>query len=424
MLGISWGIVSVVMLLAYGDGFHAGARRAASGAPSATASSVIWPGPDQHAGRRRARRQAHPHHACRRAAIGELPLVKASSPEFMQRVPDGLGRRSRRATACAAWPPSYGVMRSQRRAGRAASSTPRTCGCSAAWCSSAARWRRKLFGNAPPVGETIRIDGHGRSRSSACRRRRCSSRTTSARQGIASSSRTRRRASSGTPSTSTLLVYQAVDAALRAAGDAAGARKRSASGCGFDPADERALRMFGSARPQEITAGITLGLKLVLDVHRRADAGHRRRRRDEHHVRLGAPSARARSACARRSARGAARSCCSSCSRAWPRRSPAAPSASLSPGLLVWLLSPRPFLSELLDDATRRHRHPPGALAELLGHLRGDPDGRRPGQRLRAGAARARGSTRSRRCATSRFPRWRGSIPSLPANSTLRGCLS
>ena len=44
MLGISWGIVSVVMLLAYGNGFHDGARAPASAAPSATASRSIWPG--------------------------------------------------------------------------------------------------------------------------------------------------------------------------------------------------------------------------------------------------------------------------------------------------------------------------------------------------------------------------------------------
>ena len=33
---------------------------------------------------------------------------------------------------------------------------------------------------------------------------------------------------------------------------------------GFDPADERALRLFGSSQTAEITQGITLGLKLVL----------------------------------------------------------------------------------------------------------------------------------------------------------------
>ena len=40
--------------------------------------------------------------------------------------------------------------------------------------------------------------------------------------------------------------------------------------------------------------------------------------------------------------------------RARRPRSPAASSASLLSSALVWLLSPRPFLSELLDDTTRR----------------------------------------------------------------------
>ena len=60
-----------------------------------------------------------------------------------------------------------------------------------------------------------------------------------------------------------------------------------------------------------------------------------------------------RSAYERRSARPGVRSCCSSCSKGWSRRSPA---ASIGIGLsyfLVWLLSPRPFLAELLDDASR-----------------------------------------------------------------------
>ena len=46
-------------------------------------------------------------------------------------------------------------------------------------------------------------------------------------------------------------------------------------------------------------------------------------------------------------------SCCSSCSRASPPASPAAPSASCCRYALVWMFSPRPFLSELLDDTTQ-----------------------------------------------------------------------
>jgi putative ABC transport system permease protein len=59
------------------------------------------------------------------------------------------------------------------------------------------------------------------------------------------------------------MVYQAVDPALEAKAraqvmDALGKR------LGFDPRDERAIEIFGSAQTQEITDGIVLGLKLVL----------------------------------------------------------------------------------------------------------------------------------------------------------------
>jgi hypothetical protein len=95
--------------------------------------------PDQHAVGRRARRQAHPHAAGRRAKrSGQLPLVKSVEPEFFNRhrgLADEAGVVLARAVA-----PAYGHMRSQvPRSG--ASSTPRTCGCSGARCSSAARWR-------------------------------------------------------------------------------------------------------------------------------------------------------------------------------------------------------------------------------------------------------------------------------------------
>jgi hypothetical protein len=118
----------------------------------------------------------------------------------------------------------------------------------------------------------------------------------------------------------------------------------------FNP-DDRALRIFGSAELQKITAGIVLGLKLVLYVHRRADARHRRRRRDEHHVRVGH---RAHARDRLRKALGARRS-------AHPHAVPARGLTTTFAGgalgvalsyVLVWLTSPRPFLSEILDDTT------------------------------------------------------------------------
>ena len=66
MLGISWGIVSVVVLLAYGEGFNQALLRGFQGA-FGDGVSIDVPGPDQHAVGRRARRQADPDAARRRA---------------------------------------------------------------------------------------------------------------------------------------------------------------------------------------------------------------------------------------------------------------------------------------------------------------------------------------------------------------------
>ena len=62
---------------------------------------------------------------------------------------------------------------------------------------------------------------------------------------------------------STVMVYQAVDATKEAQ---ATAQVKALLGkrLNFNPGDERALRMFGSTQTAEITAGIVLGLKLVL----------------------------------------------------------------------------------------------------------------------------------------------------------------
>jgi putative ABC transport system permease protein len=61
----------------------------------------------------------------------------------------------------------------------------------------------------------------------------------------------------------TVMVYQAVDASKE---DQATKHVKEALGkrLGFDPHDDRALRLFGSTQTAEVTAGITLGLKLVL----------------------------------------------------------------------------------------------------------------------------------------------------------------
>src|ERR1044071_6052648 len=81
MLGISWGIVSVVMLLAYGEGFNQALLRGFRGAFS-DGVTIMFPGQtSMPAGGRRVQ-----FRLADAQAVGELPLVSAWSPEFMQDV--------------------------------------------------------------------------------------------------------------------------------------------------------------------------------------------------------------------------------------------------------------------------------------------------------------------------------------------------
>lgn len=156
MLGISWGIVSVVMLLAYGNGFQdaimVGFRNAFG-----EGTAVLWPGQTsmQAGGQRAGRRlRLKPEDV---ALLTELPAVKFASPEYVNRLPIVFGDRTvtqpvRGVNVV------YGAMRHERPGhgqGR--------------WLTDddvAERRRvafigyevaRKLFGAQYAVGQTIRI---------------------------------------------------------------------------------------------------------------------------------------------------------------------------------------------------------------------------------------------------------------------------
>ncbi|MGE3191615.1 MAG: ABC transporter permease, partial [Vicinamibacterales bacterium] len=62
---------------------------------------------------------------------------------------------------------------------------------------------------------------------------------------------------------STVMVYQAVDPSLEAQATAQ-VRQLLGTRLGFVPDDERAVRMFGSTQTAQIASGMVLGLKLVL----------------------------------------------------------------------------------------------------------------------------------------------------------------
>src|SRR5947207_15456941 len=112
MLGISWGIISVVVLLAYGNGFG-GALDAGFRGAFSDGTVVSFPGQTSlQAGGERAGTRVRVT-ADDVMAIGELPLVKNVSPEFMQQFPIVYGNKQSnhliRGVAA-----SYGTMRSER----------------------------------------------------------------------------------------------------------------------------------------------------------------------------------------------------------------------------------------------------------------------------------------------------------------------
>ena len=156
MLGISWGIVSVVVLLAYGEGFNQAILRGFQGAYG-DGVSIVWPGQtSMQAGGERAGRPVRLR-LSDAEVLDEIPLVKAWSPEYMLDLPVSYGvkQASYRARGVA---PSYGTMRTQpAAAGRFIDAEDVRLQRRVVFLGSTVAL--KLFGNLPAVGETVRIRG-------------------------------------------------------------------------------------------------------------------------------------------------------------------------------------------------------------------------------------------------------------------------
>ena len=157
MLGISWGIISVVVLLAYGDGFR-GALDAGFRGAFSDGTVITFPGQTslQAGGERAGRRlRVTPDDVL---AIGELPLVKNVSPEFMQEASIVYGNKqsSHLVRGVAA---SYGVMRAEKpqAGGRFLDEEDVRLRRRVAFIGTEVE--RKLLGGIPPVGQTIRVAG-------------------------------------------------------------------------------------------------------------------------------------------------------------------------------------------------------------------------------------------------------------------------
>ena len=348
MLGISWGIISVVVLLAYGNGFR-GALDAGFRGAFSDGTVVTFPGQTslQAGGERAGKRvRVSPDDVI---AMGELPLVKNVSPEFMKEAPIGYGNRvsSHLVRGVSA---AYGVMRAEQPqpGGRFLDEEDVRLRRRVAFIGSEVQ--RKLFGGIPPVGETLRIAGQPFEIVGVLEEKVQLSNYNRPDKYCVFIPWTTMSSLADTRFVNTF-VWQAVSPMMESkATDQV--KEFLAKRYRYNPADERALNMFGSTKSNEIAAGITGGLKLVLTfigVLTLAIGGvgimnimfvNVQERTREIGVRKALGAKRSEillqfllEGLATTFAGGTI-------------------GIALSAGL-VWLLSPRPFLAELLDDASR-----------------------------------------------------------------------
>ncbi len=156
MLGISWGIVTVVLLMAYGNGFQ---RALMYGFRNAFSPGTVLVGGGQtsmqaggeRSGRRIALKQADVD------ALSELGTLKFVSPEYMQSVPITYGLRQTTAGVRGV-APEYAIMRTETAEhGRFLTHEDVEGRRRVAFLGYEVA--RRLFSNIPPVGENIRING-------------------------------------------------------------------------------------------------------------------------------------------------------------------------------------------------------------------------------------------------------------------------
>ena len=346
MLGISWGIVSVVMLLAYGEGFNQAILRGFNGAFGDGVSIVFAGQTSMQSGGERAGKRIRMRLADAEA-VGQLPLVKSWSPEFFNQAT--VAWRTKQAGYLArAVAPAYGHMRSQVAAsGRFIDAEDVRLQRRSVFIGSEVAI--KLFGNSPPVGETVRINGMAFTVVGVMKEKiQLSNYNRPDKESVFIPYTTAGRMWN-TEYLNTL-VFEAMDPTLTSrttnqVKDVLGKRLR------FNAADPRALRIFGSAELQNITAGIVLGLKLVLSfigVLTLAIGGV-----GVMNIMFVSVTERTREIGLRK-ALGAKRSAILTqflLEGLTTTFAGGALGVALS-YVLVWLTSPRPFLSEILDDTT------------------------------------------------------------------------
>ena len=348
MLGISWGIISVVVLLAYGEGFRRAIEVGMRGA-YADGTVIVWPGQTSlQAGGERAGKRVRVT-VDDVLAMSDLPLVKAVSPEIFRNFPIVYGNRTSSHLVRAVGAP-YGTMRSEKAlpGGRFIDGEDVRLRRRVAFIGSEVQ--RKLFSGIPPVGETIRIAGQPFEIIGVGEEKVQLSNYNQPDKYCVFIPFTTMTGLSEAKYVSTFL-WQASSPFLEPQATQQ-VREFFANRYRYNPLDERALNMFGSAKINETVDPIINGLKVVLGfigVLTLAIGGvgimnimfvNVQERTKEIGVRKALGATRGEillqfllEGLATTFAGGII-------------------GISLSYGL-VWLVSPRPFLAELLDDTRR-----------------------------------------------------------------------
>ena len=259
MLGISWGIIAVVVLLAYGNGVAAAMDTGFRGA-FGDGVTLVFPGQtSQQAGGERAGRAIRLKLADAEAA-GASPFVKAWSPEYFKDMT--ISWRARQSNYLVRGvAPAYGSIRNQKpSAGRFLTAEDVQLQRRVAFIGSEVA--RKLFQGQPAVGETIRLNGTPFEVIGVQKEK----------VQLANYQRPDKFCVFIPHTTAgqlwdteylNVFVYQSLDASVD---ERASRQVMSVLGerLHFDPADTRALNTFGSKQTSAITGGIVIALKVVL----------------------------------------------------------------------------------------------------------------------------------------------------------------
>jgi putative ABC transport system permease protein len=259
MLGIAWGIVTVVLLMAYGNGFHSALVYGFRGAYSDGTVVVFGGQTSLQAGGERAGKPVRMIEEDAEA-IKELGLIKYASPEYIRTLVIAYGNRQTSA-AVRGVAPEYAIMRNEvAETGRFINQEDADKRRRVVFLG--VEVARKLFGNSSPVGETVRINGMSFEV--------CGLMAEKVQMGTYYS-----------PDKycvfiphSTVgqlwdnqflysLVFQSVDVSMHEQA-VKQVKNTLAARHGFDPRDERAINMMDSVENTQSLNGITSGLKVVL----------------------------------------------------------------------------------------------------------------------------------------------------------------